>query len=180
MTRDYSNRDYSYRKSPCVICGQPRWITKGSLLEGRCGACIAAASQARKEAIVARRTKSCAWCLGTFYSEFGRIYCQESCRAEGFRAKHRKKYYPRTPFTDRGYGSAHRRMRAALLAKFVSGDPCAICHKPMLDGDSLDLDHSDPSARLRGEPGDRLTHSSCNRRDGGRRAYLRQVKAAIT
>lgn len=170
--RDYSNRDYSYRKNPCAICGQLRWATKGSRPEGRCGPCIAAASEARKEAIKARRIKSCAWCLGEFYSEFGRIYCQESCRAEGFRAKHQKKYYPCPAGTRRGYGPAHRRKREELLAEFVEGQLCAFCDKPMLYGDNLDLDHSDPLARLRGEPGDRLTHSSCNRRDGGRRASL--------
>lgn len=172
-----TTRDYSNKKSPCVICGKPRWTTKGSLPQGRCGECRAASAKRKAERVKAAREKLCAWCHGGFYSEYGRIYCQESCRAEGFRAKHGKKHYPRTSATDRGYGGEHRRTRKALLEAFVCGDICPLCSEPMLDGDLLDLDHSDPMARLRGEPGDRLTHSSCNRREGGRRAFLKQVKA---
>lgn len=171
-------KDYSYRKSPCVVCGQPRWTTKGSLLEGRCGACRRAARIAKDEQVEAQRVKSCAWCGDAFDSHWGSKYCSPICREVGSRAKsrERKKFYPKTQTsTERGYGTPHRRARTELLADFTPGTPCGFCDEPMFEDQLLDLDHSDPAARLRQEPGDRLTHRSCNRRDGARRARL--VKA---
>ena len=68
------------------------------------------------------------------------------------------------------YGGAHRRTRAVLLAALASmgSAPCPICHQPMTTSMRLHLHHSDPAAKLRGLPGDQLTHARCNVADGGR------------
>lgn len=71
--------------------------------------------------------------------------------------------------TERGYGWPHQRQRAKLLSELVPGTPCALCGKPMNSDHRLDLDHSDPEARLAGKPGDRLTHEGCNRRESAQR-----------
>lgn len=67
--------------------------------------------------------------------------------------------------TQRGYGHAHQKRRAALLAA-AYGQPCPICGKLTLHGQALDLDHT---TRLVDNPnsiGDRITHATCNRRGG--------------
>lgn len=73
----------------------------------------------------------------------------------------------------RGYGTAHRAARARLLP-LALGTQCPIagpnCDGIMTDPNRMDLDHSDPASRLRGAPGDRMTCSTCNRRDGGKRS----------
>jgi hypothetical protein len=70
------------------------------------------------------------------------------------------------------YGSLHRKIRAALLAELAAmgGAPCPLCGDMMYAwmGRALHLHHSDPGAKLRGEPGDQLCCRRCNVRDGGR------------
>jgi hypothetical protein len=69
--------------------------------------------------------------------------------------------------TQRGYGWQHQQLRASLLATAI-GQPCPRCHRTMLPGQRLDLDHT---TRLIDNPnsrGDRITHASCNRGAGGR------------
>ena len=77
---------------------------------------------------------------------------------------------PRTRLEERAYGSQHRARRAHLLAELerVGFAPCPRCGLPMVPGQRLHLDHSDPAAKQLGLPGDRLTHATCNEADGGR------------
>lgn len=74
--------------------------------------------------------------------------------------------------TARGYGPEHRATREKLLP-LALGMLCPIqgpnCDGVMTDPDRMDLDHSDPAARLRGEPGDRITCAPCNRGRHGSR-----------
>jgi hypothetical protein len=67
--------------------------------------------------------------------------------------------------TERGYGTEHRKRRAALLAAFVDGTPCPYCHEPMRRGQSLDADHS-VAIKHGGTGADRLSHAKCNRSAG--------------
>lgn len=75
---------------------------------------------------------------------------------------------PALTTAERGYGAAHQRRRRELLP-LSYGSNCPFCGEVMLEGQALDLDHTDPSARLLGLPGDRISHSACNRREGGLR-----------
>lgn len=61
---------------------------------------------------------------------------------------------------DRGYGYQHRKLRAVLV-KDAIGKPCVRCGMPMLQGQPLDLDHTDDRSGYRG-----MAHMSCNRRAG--------------
>jgi hypothetical protein len=67
--------------------------------------------------------------------------------------------------TQRGYGTAHQRMRAMLLP-FAIGRPCPLCGQTMRADEKLDLDHSTPLILDSSSHGDRITHAKCNR--GGR------------
>jgi hypothetical protein len=60
----------------------------------------------------------------------------------------------------------HRAARAQLLPH-AYGNPCPYCLEPMLPGQPLDLDHTNPVALGNAAPGDRIAHASCNRRAGG-------------
>lgn len=73
--------------------------------------------------------------------------------------------------SERAYGTLHRKIRLQLLASTPQGTMCPFwggdekCPGPMHPGAQLlDLNHSDPAAKLRGEPGDQLAHRACNRR----------------
>jgi hypothetical protein len=80
-------------------------------------------------------------------------------------ARNRERDAERGGTTARAYGTQHQQRRAQLLP-LALGQPCARCLEVMLPSQSLDLDHSDPEDKKRGLPGDRITHSACNR--GGR------------
>lgn len=125
---------------PCADCGKLIWRGRGCLPPGE-ATCRLCRNRQRDEllaAVAARRAIP--------------------------RPKKPRQYKSKGSSTARGYGREHRLVREALLAAFVAGTPCGFCDHPMLTGQALDLDHSDPSTRLDGEPGDRLTHASCNRR----------------
>lgn len=68
----------------------------------------------------------------------------------------------------------HDLVRKALLPK-AWGTPCPFCGKEMIEGQSLDLDHSAPIAiaGMHGGPL-RMAHSRCNRQAGGRLGYSRR------
>lgn len=70
------------------------------------------------------------------------------------------------PASRRGYGTAHRKRRAALLP-FAYGKPCPMCGETMELTQKLALDHSTPLA-LGGTVGDRIVHYSCNHRAGSK------------
>lgn len=68
--------------------------------------------------------------------------------------------------SERGYGWAHQRLRAALLAALVPGSPCPRCHQPMWPrAQDLDLGHVEGSGKTMYEG---LQHSTCNRSSGAR------------
>jgi len=64
------------------------------------------------------------------------------------------------------YGSLHQRRREELLPAAI-GQACAVCGYEMRIGQALHLDHSDPEAKRRGEPGDRIIHAECNQERRG-------------
>lgn len=157
----------------CAVCGGPRSNHSDCLPEGqgRCGSCRQAAARAKEQRIKAARIKPCAICEKVFEAKHASaLYCSEECRAEGYR-RHGRKRKPHTlTTTQRGYTAEHQRVRKRKLEALVPGTSCELCREPMFADQELDLDHSDPDSRWRGEPGDRLTHASCNRRQGARRA----------
>lgn len=97
---------------------------------------------------------------------------------------------PRLPADQRGYGSAHRAARAAAIAAWQPGQPCARCGQPitrlwMTDRrgrtvSAVDLGHVDGTGKTmyRG-----LEHRHCNRSSGaayGNRTRRRTPAAWIT
>jgi hypothetical protein len=61
--------------------------------------------------------------------------------------------------TQRGYDSAHRRLRAQLIATYQPTDPCWRCGQPLgPNPDLLDLGHTDDRLGYAG-----LEHADCNR-----------------
>jgi hypothetical protein len=68
--------------------------------------------------------------------------------------------------TKPAYQGAHRAIRRAVLP-YAYGQLCHLCGQPMLPGQPLDLDHRPDGRGYRG-----MSHSRCNRADGGRRAKL--------
>jgi hypothetical protein len=78
----------------------------------------------------------------------------------------------------RGYGHDHAKLRAALLARWRPGDPCARCGQPMwhrwlqVNGkqvSAIDLGHTADRTAYTG-----LEHRACNRGDGARRGNRRR------
>lgn len=67
--------------------------------------------------------------------------------------------------TERGYGWEHQQARAQALRDLCDGEPCPYCDGPMTRVMRLDYDHYPPLA-LGGGGTRRLTHASCNRRQG--------------
>ena len=72
-----------------------------------------------------------------------------------------------------GNGWHHQKLRAQLLP-YAYGRLCHFCHRPMMPGQNLDLDHTDDRTSYRG-----ITHSRCNRADGANKtnAAKRSKKA---
>jgi hypothetical protein len=88
--------------------------------------------------------------------------------------------------TQRGYGSGHQKLRAALLAVLSPGTPCpqrfgdgTTCGEPMWPGQDLHLGHTDDRAGYIG-----LVHAACNLRraaevaNAARRPGRRRVRTA--
>jgi len=66
----------------------------------------------------------------------------------------------------RGYDYHHQLARRKALSVFVQGSLCVLCGLPMFHPEQkLDLDHSVPCV-FGGDGPRRLTHASCNRREG--------------
>lgn len=74
----------------------------------------------------------------------------------------------------RGHGlKRHKRARAALLAAFTPGDPCARCGEPMRRGEPLHAEHLDtPLAVDPMATADALSHARCNTYAGWVLAYM--------
>lgn len=68
----------------------------------------------------------------------------------------------------RGYGYSHQALRRALLPQ-AYGQPCPKCGQPMLEGEDLDLGHTEDRTAYTG-----IEHASCNRRAGARKANRRR------
>ena len=68
------------------------------------------------------------------------------------------------------YGYEHQRLRASLIAAAV-GQLCILCHRLMLPGQPLDLDHTSDGRGYRG-----IVHTSCNRSEGARRGNRQRGK----
>jgi hypothetical protein len=75
--------------------------------------------------------------------------------------------------TERGYGTAHMTARREALARFVEGQHCHLCGKPMYRTQPLHLDHTPSRNGYRG-----LAHAQCNRVDGAKRGRAKQSTAA--
>ncbi len=79
---------------------------------------------------------------------------------------------PNRSISTDAYGRAHRARREQLLAQALkaeqSGSPmlCERCGEPLLSWQQLDLGHSIDLAVDAKALGDRLEHSSCNRKAG--------------
>lgn len=78
-----------------------------------------------------------------------------------------------TSSTARGYGAAHRKLRAALLPQ-AYGTPCSRCGRPMLKGQALHLDHNDARTGYAG-----FSHARCNVRAGARKARATQLHHGV-
>jgi hypothetical protein len=78
----------------------------------------------------------------------------------------------------RGYGAAHRSMRAQY-ARLVEagGATCARCHRPISAGEPFDLDHSPDRTSYLG-----VSHRRCNRVAGARNgaAVTNQVHRLVS
>lgn len=163
------------KRGICSVCGGPRSYQpkSGSLPEGvgRCRSCRRAARQTRDDQLKAARTKPCAICENVFEATHASAkYCSDECRDVGYKAHGRRGRRDPRSANERGYGAAHRRERKRQLDELIPGTLCPLCNEPMFLDQELDLDHSDSVVKMRGGPGDRLTHAPCNRRQGARRA----------
>lgn len=78
---------------------------------------------------------------------------------------------PKANTTDRGYGSAHQRARAAALATLARDGVgvCCIGGEPIYPGQRLHLDHTPDRSGYRG-----LACARHNWRDGAQRGRARQ------
>ena len=64
--------------------------------------------------------------------------------------------------TDVRWTSAHQRARKRAHELFVPGTPCRYCHRPMLSGQRLHLDHVVPVALGGANGPTTLVHARCN------------------
>jgi hypothetical protein len=86
-------------------------------------------------------------------------------------ARRRRTRWKRSPLSAsaRGYDHQHRKLRAALIAQWVPGDPCARCGQPMWGPPSkIHLGHTDDRTAWTG-----LEHERCNIRDAAVRGAIR-------
>lgn len=80
---------------------------------------------------------------------------------------------PKASAAARGYGAEHQRTRKQLLPS-AYGQLCTRCHKPLLEGQKLDLDHNDDRTGYLG-----FAHQRCNRAAGARKTNaIRRAKSA--
>lgn len=86
-----------------------------------------------------------------------------SCQSKRDRARDQQ----RGTTTERSYGTTHQQRRAALLPAAI-GQACPLCGNVMTSDQPLHLDHTNPEDKLRGLPGDRITHSWCNESRGNK------------
>ena len=74
----------------------------------------------------------------------------------------------------RGYGRAHRNLRASLGLLVAAGRPtCARCGQPIQPGEPWDLGHVDGSWKTRHS---RPEHRACNR-SGGANTFVRRINS---
>jgi hypothetical protein len=76
--------------------------------------------------------------------------------------------------TARGYGYQHQRLRNTQLAK-AYGTACTRCGQVMVEGQALDLDHTDTRDGYRG-----FSHRKCNRAAGARKGNANRRRNAPT
>lgn len=75
----------------------------------------------------------------------------------------------------RGYGHQHQQLRAQLLPQ-AWGQRCPRCGRVMLEGQALDLDHTDDRSGYRG-----MAHRKCNRAAGARKTNrIRRAKTTAS
>lgn len=154
---------------PCADCGKLMWRGTGSLPAGT-AVCLGCrrARPAYAERTMLKWPAGCADC-GARKPSSRHKYCDRCGK------KRRNSTNPAPKLattTQRGYGSEHRKARAAAVEVFRPGDACARCGEPMLDPvEMLDLDHTDDRAGYLG-----LSHRSCNRATAGKpRSTYRKV-----
>jgi hypothetical protein len=150
--------------TPCASCGRLLWSGRGALPAGQriCRACRKQHGIPTSPGRPSTRIEiTCQRCGTMFEGRPERKYCSQACG----HAAHRPARKPSRTTTQRGYGWQHQKARAAAIARFVDGDPCARCGQPMHgDPRALQLDHSDDRTGYRG-----LAHAVCNLRAGARK-----------
>lgn len=66
--------------------------------------------------------------------------------------------------SQRGYGTAHKKIRASWRARIENGGVCcSICGKPIPPGSNFHLDHNDDRSGYTG-----ATHQACNLSKAGK------------
>lgn len=107
--------------------------------------------------------------IARFCLDCGRVVNREACtkgRCPACASKREaKRDAARGTPAQRGYGPAHRQLRARLLAAFRPGQPCARCGLPITSKGDADLGHTDDRQGYRG-----LEHRRCNRGAPNRKA----------
>jgi hypothetical protein len=102
------------------------------------------------------------WCIGC--GDLFDLDLTGTLRCPACQATATAKRQARPNTTRRGYGGAHQKLRAKLLAEFVPGQLCARCRKPITTKADAQLGHVDADrSRYRG-----LEHTRCNEATSGR------------
>lgn len=153
------------RAGTCAICACPVLLGQTSALQGtaRCNSCRARLAKPNRPSVPSERT--CPICAVVFVS-VRRKYCDEAC---ALKARYRRGSGARVASTnERGYGSAHQRLRRELLPS-AYGTPCVLCGEVMTEDQTLHLDHTVDRSAYRG-----FAHAKCNLREGSARGNQRQ------